>query len=61
MIYVIRRFGFLLLTLFLTSIIVFAITQWLPGDVARIVLGREVGGQAEGSEEYRGGCQKQRW
>ena len=39
MIYFIRRLGLLLLTLFITSIIVFAITQWLPGDVARIVLG----------------------
>lgn len=41
--YILRRFGFLLLTLVLTSILVFAITQYLPGDVCRIILGREPG------------------
>lgn len=41
--YIIRRLGFLLLTLLLTSLIVFSVTQFLPGDVARIVLGREAG------------------
>lgn len=44
--YLLRRFGFLLLTLLLTSLIIFAITQWLPGDVARIILGREAGPEA---------------
>lgn len=41
--YVIRRLGFLLLTLLLTSVIIFLITRWLPGDVARVILGREPG------------------
>ena len=41
--YVLRRLGFLLLTLLLTSSIIFAITQVLPGDVARVILGREAG------------------
>ena len=41
--YIIRRLAFLCLTLLLTSLIVFVITQFLPGDVARIVLGREAG------------------
>ncbi len=41
--YVLRRIGFLLVTVLLTSVFVFLITQWLPGDVARIVLGREAG------------------
>ena len=44
--YLLRRLGFLLLTLVLTSIIVFAVTQLLPGDIARIILGREAGPQA---------------
>lgn len=44
--YILRRLGFLLLTVVLTSLIVFAITQWLPGDVCRIILGREAGEQA---------------
>lgn len=39
--YILRRFGFLLLTLALTSILVFGVMQFVPGDVARIVLGRE--------------------
>jgi len=41
-----RRLAFLLLTLLITSMIVFAITQLLPGDVARIILGREAGEKA---------------
>ena len=41
--YIVRRLGFLALTLLLTSLIVFTITQLLPGDVARVVLGREAG------------------
>jgi len=39
--YILRRLGFLGLTLLLTSLIVFGITQLLPGDVARVILGRE--------------------
>lgn len=42
-IYILRRLGFLLLTLLLTSILIFVITQYLPGDVCRIILGREPG------------------
>lgn len=38
-----RRVGFLALTILLTSVIVFAITQLLPGDIARVILGREAG------------------
>jgi peptide/nickel transport system permease protein len=36
----------LLLTALLTSIIIFLVTQWLPGDVARVILGREAGEEA---------------
>src|SRR5262249_24577308 len=39
--YTLRRLGFLLLTLLITSLIVFIIAQVLPGDVARVILGRE--------------------
>ncbi len=41
--YILRRLGFLALTLLLTSLFIFTITQWLPGDVARVILGREAG------------------
>ncbi len=44
--YLARRFGFLLITLVLTSATIFAVTQLLPGDVARIVLGREASATA---------------
>jgi len=44
--FVLRRLAFLVLTLLLTSILVFAATQLLPGDVARIILGREAGEEA---------------
>jgi len=41
--YILRRLGFLVLTLLITSVIVFLVTRWLPGDVARVILGREAG------------------
>jgi len=41
-----RRLGFLFLTLLLTSALIFSATQFLPGDVARVILGREAGEQA---------------
>jgi peptide/nickel transport system permease protein len=44
--YLLRRLGFLLLTLLVTSVIIFLVTQWLPGDVARVLLGREAGEEA---------------
>lgn len=39
--YILRRLEFMLLTVILTSLLIFVITQWLPGDVARVILGRE--------------------
>jgi peptide/nickel transport system permease protein len=44
--YTLRRLGFLVLTVLLTSLIIFIVTQFLPGDVARVILGREAGEQA---------------
>ena len=44
--YILRRFGFLVLTLILTSVIIFSIAQLLPGDVARVMLGREASDEA---------------
>lgn len=41
--YILRRLAFLALTLILTSLLIFVITQLLPGDVCRVILGREVG------------------
>jgi peptide/nickel transport system permease protein len=41
--YILRRLGFLILTIFVTSLLIFAVTQLLPGDVARVILGREAG------------------
>jgi len=39
--YIIRRTLLLVVTLVITSAIVFALTQLLPGDIARLVLGRD--------------------
>jgi peptide/nickel transport system permease protein len=41
--FLLRRFAFMLLTLWFTSVIIFSITQLLPGRVARVLLGREAG------------------
>ena len=41
--YILRRLGFLIITVLLASILIFMVTQWLPGDVARVLLGREAG------------------
>ncbi len=38
--YLIRRVGFIIITLFIASIIIFTVTQFLPGDVAGIILGQ---------------------
>lgn len=39
--FILRRLGFFLFTLFLTSLLIFTLTRVLPGDVARVLLGRE--------------------
>jgi peptide/nickel transport system permease protein len=44
--FILRRLILLVFTLLLTSIIIFAISQVLPGDVARVLLGREAGEEA---------------
>jgi peptide/nickel transport system permease protein len=38
--YVARRLGLVLLTLLISSVVIFVVTQILPGDVARSILGR---------------------
>jgi peptide/nickel transport system permease protein len=39
--YLVRRLALLVLTILVTSFIIFSLTQLLPGDVARLILGRE--------------------
>lgn len=39
--YILRRFLLLIVTMLITSAIIFALTQIIPGDVARIILGRD--------------------
>lgn len=39
--YIIRRIFLLIVTMLVTSVIIFALTQLLPGDVARLILGRD--------------------
>jgi len=38
--YILRRLGMILLTLLAASIIIFSVTQLLPGDVAQVILGQ---------------------
>lgn len=38
--YLLRRLGFIVLTLLLASVVIFAATQLLPGDVAQVLLGQ---------------------
>ena len=49
--YILRRFLLLIVTMLITSVIVFGLTQLLPGDVAKLVLGRDVSDVA--LEEFR--------
>ena len=44
--FLLRRLGLLLLTLWLMSVIVFVISEILPGDVASVALGRDASPQA---------------
>ncbi|GAB4242742.1 MAG: ABC transporter permease [Thermoleophilia bacterium] len=46
LIFVVRRLGFVVLTLILASLLIFVATQILPGDVATMVLGRFAGEEA---------------
>jgi peptide/nickel transport system permease protein len=39
--YILRRFFLLIVTMLLTSALIFALTQIIPGDVARLILGRD--------------------
>ncbi|MCC6613691.1 MAG: ABC transporter permease [Anaerolineae bacterium] len=39
--FILRRLALLALTLLLTSVLIFVLTQLLPGDIARLILGRE--------------------
>lgn len=39
--YIIRRLFLLIITVLVTSIIIFALTQLLPGDIAKLIKGRE--------------------
>lgn len=39
-VYLLRRIGFIVLTLLLASVVIFACTQLLPGDVAQVMLGQ---------------------
>ncbi len=38
--YLLRRLGLIILTVLAASLIIFAITQFLPGDVARLIVGQ---------------------
>ncbi|OFW59273.1 MAG: peptide ABC transporter permease [Actinobacteria bacterium RBG_16_64_13] len=47
--FILRRLGFVILTVLLSSVLVFGATHVLPGDVATMILGREASEQAKDS------------
>lgn len=49
--FLVRRIALLAITLLITSAVVFALTQLLPGDVARLILGRDA--RPEALEQLR--------
>ncbi|MFW6253190.1 MAG: ABC transporter permease, partial [bacterium] len=56
--YLIRRVIALALTLLVTSFIIFALTNLLPGDIARLVLGRDASDTAIENFEQRFGLDR---
>lgn len=53
--YIARRAALLILTVFLTTVIIFTLTQLLPGDIARLQLGRDASAaEVEAFREERG-------
>lgn len=44
--YITRRILLLIVTLFITSVLIFGLTQLVPGDVARLILGRDASPEA---------------
>ncbi|RMG86085.1 MAG: ABC transporter permease [Chloroflexi bacterium] len=44
--YLVRRLFLLVVTMLVTSVIIFALTQLLPGDVARLIIGRDASEEA---------------
>jgi peptide/nickel transport system permease protein len=56
--YLIRRLFLLLLTLLVTSFIIFALTNLLPGDIARLVLGRDASTTAIANFEEKFGLDR---
>ena len=46
--YLLRRLLLLVLTIVVTSFLIFALTNLLPGDIARLVLGRDASPTADG-------------
>jgi len=56
--FVLRRLVFFVLTLILTSLPVFALTRVLPGDVARVILGREASAEAVAAKRAELGLDK---
>jgi peptide/nickel transport system permease protein len=49
--YILRRAVLLLVTMVLTSVIIFTLTQLVPGDIARLILGRDA--SPEALEKFR--------
>ncbi len=56
--YLVRRILLLIVTIIVTSAIIFALTQLLPGDVARLILGRDASDEAIAQFDERFGLDR---
>jgi len=59
--YLVKRFGFIVFTLFVVSLIVFGITQVLPGDAAQMLLGENATDDALAAVRDRLGLDRPIW
>ena len=59
--YIVKRLGLMALTLLVTSILIFSLTQLLPGDIAKLVLGRDATATAVENFNERFGLDQPVW
>ena len=56
--FIVRRLGYMVLTLFIVSVVIFAVTEVLPGNAARVILGAEATEQSIAALEERLGLNR---
>jgi peptide/nickel transport system permease protein len=59
--FIVRRLAFMVLTLLIVSVVIFSITEVLPGNAARAILGAEATEQSVAALEERLGLDRPAW